>query len=273
MKIRPLDTIEDYRHVLALEQEIWGYTSTDDAVPVPMIVVTQKIGGLLLGAFDECDGLVGFVYSLPGVRDGRAFQWSHMMGVVARHRDKGIGWLLKLEQRRLALERGFDLVEWTYDPLQAANAHLNLVKLGAVVREYHLDVYGDSSSPLHEGTPTDRFIAEWWLSSDRVTSRLDAASPHVPIGLADAAAVNVAAPRANWIEPGPANLGLDASRLAVVIPTGFTEMQQADGGLARAWRSATREIFTTYLPRGYEVCDFHLDRAGRRGTYVLKRGL
>jgi predicted GNAT superfamily acetyltransferase len=290
MQIRPLGSFEDYRKVLALEQEIWGYTSADDAVPVPIMVVTQKIGGLLLGAYDERDGLVGFVYSLPGVRDGRPFQWSHMMGVVEGHRNRGVGWQLKIEQRRAALAAGFDLVEWTYDPLQAPNAHLNLVKLGALVREYHLDVYGPSSSPLHEGTPTDRFIAEWWLRSDRVASRLEAGGrgnsgcvePHDagpgPVGghptadaFAAAVAVNEIDPRGDWVAPGAANLSLDADGLVVAIPTGFTDLQRTDGGLARAWRAATREIFTSYLPRGYEVCDFRVDRARRLGLYLLER--
>jgi predicted GNAT superfamily acetyltransferase len=268
MTLRQLTGLDDYRRVLALEQRIWGYTSADDAVPVPIMIVTQKTGGLLLGAYDDDDRLVGFAYSLPGIRDGRPFQWSHMLGVVDTHRDRGIGRLLKLEQRRLVLAAGLDLIEWTFDPLQALNAHLNLVTLGAIIREYHLDVYGESSSVLHRGTPTDRFVAEWWLRSERVEERVAGIAP---AALLPAAAVNEVGLRGDRLAPGPADLSLGADRLAVVIPTGFTELQQADAGLARAWRASTREIFTTYLPRGYEVIDFVLDRAVGRGTYIMER--
>src|SRR5207244_3010554 len=54
-------------------------------------------------------------------------------------------------------------IEWTFDPMQALNAHLNFSKLGVVVEEYEENVYGESTSPLHKGNPTDRFIAEWWI--------------------------------------------------------------------------------------------------------------
>ena len=66
---------------------------------------------------------------------------------------------------------GISLMEWTFDPLQILNAHLNLRCLGAIVEEYQLDVYGESHSTLHRGNPTDRFLAQWWMRSPR-TARL-----------------------------------------------------------------------------------------------------
>jgi predicted GNAT superfamily acetyltransferase len=268
MNLRELRTIDDFRRVCALEQEVWGYTSIEDAVPVPIMIVTQKIGGLLVGAFDETDRLVGFAYSVPGILDGKPFQWSHMLGVAASHRGRGLGWRLKLEQRRLTLAMGLNLIEWTFDPLQALNAHFNLVRLGAVAREYHLDVYGESSSVLHRGTPTDRLIAQWWLQSPRVVQRLEAAGAPAP-DLEPWPMANAVSAHGEWIAPRGVDLFLDAPRLGVTIPTGFTEMQLRDGGLARDWRASTREIFSAYLSKGYEVIDFALQREQRRGVYLL----
>jgi predicted GNAT superfamily acetyltransferase len=276
MDIRTLTTVEEFRRVYELEQAVWGYGSLEDTVPVIMLLVSAKIGGLVIGAFDG-DRLVGFVYALPGIRDGKPFQWSHMLGVVPGYRDAGLGWRLKVEQRRMVLASGLDLIAWTYDPLQAANAHLNFTKLGAIAREYHLNAYPGSTSTLHAGTPTDRFIAEWWLGSDRVVGRVDAVERGVVERRAESAGPSAAVPvnavreGGRWIAPGGHDLSVDAPRLAVTIPTGFTEMQQSDLSLAQAWRSATREIFTTYLPRGYEVTDFLLDLPLRRGTYLLTR--
>jgi len=282
MKIRALTTADELRQVFELEQAIWGYESIEDSVPVMMLLVSTRVGGLVVGAYDQ-GRLVGFAYALPGIRDGKPFQWSHMLGVVPECRASGLGWRLKVEQRRLVMESGVDLIAWTYDPLQAANAHLNFAKLGTVAREYHLDAYPGSSSSLHAGTPTDRLIAEWWLRSDRVVERLAAAGRGGPerqhgaaalasgVVLREAAEVNSVREAGEWLAPDGHDLSLDAPHLAVTIPIGFTEMQRGDLPLAQAWRLATREIFTTYLPRGYAVTDFLLDRPGRRGTYVLSR--
>jgi predicted GNAT superfamily acetyltransferase len=272
MQIRELRTIDEFRQVVALEREIWGYADEQDVVPVPIFVITVHHGGILLGAYDK-DRLVGFAYSIPGIRDGRLLQWSHMLGVAESYRSAGLGRRLKVEQRRLALAMGLDLIEWTYDPLQALNAQFNFVKLAVVVEEYEDNVYGESSSVLHRGTPTDRFIARWWIRDPRVERRLagDAGSASHEFDAAGVRQVNEIRPRGRWIEPGAANLSLTESRLLVAVPTGFTEMQAQDVGLARAWRDATRAIFTTYLSRDYRVVDFFLDRDAARGSYLLLR--
>jgi predicted GNAT superfamily acetyltransferase len=95
-----------------------------------------------------------------------------MLAVLPEYRNAGLGRRLKLAQREDALARGFDLMEWTYDPLEIKNAHLNIARLGAISRRYQPDFYGSSSSPLQGGLPTDRLYAEWWLRSPRVVELL-----------------------------------------------------------------------------------------------------
>jgi predicted GNAT superfamily acetyltransferase len=140
MELRDLERIEEFRQVVELERQIWG-VDYDDVVTVPILTVTVKRGGVLIGAFDN-DRMIAFVYSLPGIKDGKPIQWSHMLGVIDEYRSAGLGRTLKLEQRQRSMEIGCDLVEWTYDPMQAANAHLNFAKLGVVVEEYAINVYG-----------------------------------------------------------------------------------------------------------------------------------
>jgi predicted GNAT superfamily acetyltransferase len=275
MDLRTLTTVDEFRQVCALEQQVWGYTTAEDAVPVMMLLVSSRIGGLVTGAFDR-GRLVGFAYAMPGIRDGKPFQWSHMLGVEAGHRSAGLGWRLKLDQRRLVMASGLDLIAWTFDPLQALNAHLNFAKLGTIAREYHQDAYPDSSSALHAGTPTDRLVAEWWLRSERVTERLEAVERGAVHGPGEASRalgavilVNRVREGRGWLEPAGHDLQVDDPQVGVIIPTGFTEMQQRDLPLARSWRSVTREIFSALLVRGYVVADFVLDRPARRGTYLL----
>ena len=259
---RDLMTLEDFAAVVDLERRIWG-PGYDDVVPSPILAVSVHRGGILMGAFTD-DRMIGFVYSLPGIKHSKPTQWSHMLGVVDEFRKAGVGYQLKLLQRDRALGMGLDLIEWTYDPLQAANAHLNFTKLGVVVDEYLENVYGDSASPLHQGNPTDRFVAEWHIREPR--------APEVPISPpTDAVAVNRTEWAGEWLESVDVDLSAGARRLAVEIPMGFTDMLARAPERAMAWRVCTRAIFTTYLDRGYRVVAFALDREARKGTYLLAR--
>jgi len=274
MLIRPLTTLEECRKVADLEKIVWSYSDAEDVVPPAVLIVSIKRGGILLGAFDEAGEMKGFVYSIPAVKDGRTIQWSHMLGVTPDARAGGLGLRLKLAQREHAMRMGIDLIEWTYDPLQALNAHLNFTKLGVVVEEYEENIYGESSSPLHQATPTDRFVAEWRLTTPHVERRLSA--PGSPLmrdsGLMSAVLVNPSKVAADWLEPGHPELDAGSGRrLLVEIPTGFTEMQVRRPDLALAWRLTTRKIFQTYFARGFRAVDFFLARDAGRGQYLLAR--
>jgi len=269
--IRPLTTIEECRQVATLEKEVWGYTDAEDVVPPPVLIVSAKRGGVLLGAFDEAGVMKGFVYSIPALKDGKLTQWSHMLGVTRDARDAGLGLRLKLAQRERSLELGVDLIEWTYDPLQALNAHLNFTKLGVVVEEYEENIYGESSSPLHSASPTDRFVAEWRLNEPHVVRRIEAkGAPLVrDVSVASAPLVNPSRQAGRWLAPGPVDLSFDARRLLVEIPVGVAELQLEDPALALEWRLATRAIFQHYFARRYRVVDFFLSRQSGRGHYLL----
>ena len=271
--IRPLTTLEDCRRVAALEREVWGYADAEDVVPAPVLIVSVKRGGILLGAFDADNVMKGFVYSMPAIKEGRPTQWSHMLGVTADVRSTGLGARLKLAQRQAAMQMGLELIEWTFDPLQALNAHLNFAKLGVVASEYEENVYGESSSPLHRGTPTDRLIAEWHIRQPHVERRLfQPAQPAMrDASISSAPVVNPAVSGLVWIRPGRADLSAEASRILVEIPAGFGEMLLGDPELALAWRLQTREVFQKYFARGYRAVDFFLARNAGRGHYLLAR--
>jgi len=268
---RDLTTLEEFAQVVELERAIWG-PGYDEVVPVPILVVTVLRGGILIGGFEN-ERMIGFVYSLPGIKHGKPTQWSHMLGVLDEFRRAGVGRELKLLQRERTLGMGLDLIEWTYDPMQAMNAHLNFAKLGVVVEEYEENVYGESSSPLHRGNPTDRFVAEWWVREPHVERRIrQAGSIRLRADeLADAKPVNRMEPSGDFFESVDVDLSVDARRLLVHIPMGFTEMLTKSPELALAWRICTRAIFTTYFDRGYKAVDFFLNQRARTGAYLLVR--
>ena len=172
MTIRDLTTLDECRQVVEIEREVWGEGS--ELIYASVLSISARRGGILLGAFDEAGAMTGFVWSMPGWREGQPTQWSHMLGVRAAARRAGLGVALKVAQRARALDGPAGLIEWTFDPLQAANAHLNLSVLGAVSGTYWVDAYGALDGPLHRGTPTDRLVAEWWIREPHAIRRLAA---------------------------------------------------------------------------------------------------
>ncbi len=164
--LRRCEDASEFQACIRLQKDIWRFDDVD-VVPLSLFVVASKIGGQVLGAFDSKE-MVGFVMAIPGTRAGRPFLHSHMLAVRPEYQNTGLGRRLKLLQCRDALARGFELIEWTFDPLEIKNAHLNIARLGAIARRYNVNQYGCMSSALQGGLPSDRLVAEWWLKSKRL---------------------------------------------------------------------------------------------------------
>ena len=272
IEIRDLTSIDEFRQVVQLEQAIWGYTDQGDLVTVPVFIFTVHRGATLIGAFAPGGAMVGFAYAVVGMKNGKAMHWSHMAGVLPEYRG-GLGYRLKLAQRERAIARGLDLIEWTFDPLQAMNAHFNFAKLGCVADEYAANFYGESTSALHRGTPTDRLVASWNITEPHVTRRLE--QPPALRARAqevmDAPVINHTRTDGPWRDTSAIDLTRDDRRVWIEIPTGFTDMQQQAPQRALKWRLDLREMFETYFGRGYRAVDFVLQRDAGFGRYLLAR--
>ena len=169
--LRKCTLIEEFSACVALQKEVWKFEDAD-VLPLRMFVVAESTGGATIGAFVG-DTLVGYVLTVPGTRAGHSYLHSHMLAVREDYRNRGLGRLLKLAQREDALKQGFELIEWTFDPLEIKNAWLNITRLGTIARRYYENHYGYTTSILHQGLPTDRLVAEWWIKSKRVLNLLD----------------------------------------------------------------------------------------------------
>ena len=153
--IRLCHGLDELKGCVALQKDVWNFTDAD-LVPLRMFVVAEKVGGQVMGAFDGRE-LVGFALSVPGTRSGHIYLHSHMLAVLPEYRNAGLGRRLKLAQRADALARGIDRMEWTFDPLEIKNAHLNIARLAAIARRYKRDFYGPSTSPMpRAGWPAGR---------------------------------------------------------------------------------------------------------------------
>lgn len=279
MLIRDLTTIDEFRQVVDLERDIWGYTDNADMVGVPVFIFTVHRGAKLIGAFDPSSltagpsgRMVGFAYAVVGSKAGTPMLWSHMTGVLPEFRG-GLGYRLKLEQRSRALADGYDLIEWTFDPMQAMNAHFNFAKLGGIVEEYAVNFYGESTSALHRGTPTDRVVLSWRISAPHVVRRVEESSALRARAheVTEAPVVNATVMEGEWRKTRKIDLTLKDRRIWIEIPTGFTEMQQRAPERALAWRLDVRQMFEDYLAKGYRAVDFVLQRDAGFGRYLLAK--
>jgi predicted GNAT superfamily acetyltransferase len=272
IQIRDLTSIEEFRQVVELERDIWGYTDNADMVGVPVFIFTVHRGATLIGAFEPGGKMVGFAYAVVGMKDGRPMLWSHMAGVLPEFRG-GLGYRLKLAQRERALAQGYELIEWTFDPMQAMNAHFNFAKLGGVVEEYEENFYGESTSALHKGTPTDRVVLSWRIGAPHVVRRLEQ-TPALRARaqeVLDAPVANTTGMDGEWRTTTRIDLSIDERRVWIEIPTGFTHMQQQAPDRALAWRMDLRQMFQAYLKRGYRAVDFVLQRESGFGRYLLAK--
>ena len=172
IQLRNCTELDEFRACVALQKEVWGFAD-NELVPLRIFSLAPKIGGQVIGAWDG-ETLVGFAFSIPGTRNGHSYLHSHMLGVKSGYRNSGLGRRIKLFQRDDALAHGYELMEWTFDPLEIKNSYFNLERLGAIARRYNINQYGITSSPLQGFLPTDRLVAEWWLNSKRVEACLPA---------------------------------------------------------------------------------------------------
>lgn len=178
IKIQPLSSLEYMDQAVELQRVIWGYHDLDMESPA-LLVVANRFAGQLLGAFDQ-DKLIGMALAFYSVSNRQLRLHSHRVGIMPGYQGHGVGRLLKLAQRKDALDRGIQVIEWTFDPMQPRNAHFNLEILGGVARHYIPNLYGITSSPLHGGLPTDRLLIEWELESPRVVEILGGRKPSAP---------------------------------------------------------------------------------------------
>jgi predicted GNAT superfamily acetyltransferase len=247
IRIAPLSALDEFQACVELQIDVWGYSETD-VIPRRMFLLASRIGGQVLGAIDDSQGgkLAGFAMALPGYRERRPYLHSHMLAVLPECRNHGLGRRLKLAQRDDALARGIELMEWTFDPLEIRNAHLNIARLGAICRRYQPDFYGPSSSPLQGGLPTDRLYAEWWLRSPRVERYVDE--------------------RSNEAETKSPTHAVEA----IVVPYAVHEWKQNPALRDRALeiQRINREALQTAFSRGLAVIDYRRESNGD-GIFLL----
>lgn len=268
VQIRKLREFSEFQELIHIQKVIWKHDDID-VTPVHQFCVHSRMGAIIMGAF--VDGrIVGFVYSFPALRDGALFQHSHLLAVLPEFQGLGIGKKLKWVQRREALKQGIDLITWTFDPLLAKNANLNLHALGVRSRTYFPSFYGFTRSLcLGPGIPADRILVEWRIGGGKLRASrksgkrlIEPRASLIPKALERRAETGDSVPL-----PARAKLGLKASTVLIEIPPDINAMRPQPEAIS-AWRAGLRSALKSYFSRGYTAEDFIF---GDRCYYVLTK--
>jgi predicted GNAT superfamily acetyltransferase len=244
IQIRECTTIAEFDSCIRLQREVFGLPELEVS-PRRHLIVSRQAGGWTLGAF-IAERLAGFVHQMAAVHENTIFGYSHMMAVAREYQNQGVGARLKWSQRERAINEGRDFIKWTWDPMQARNAHFNLNRLGVTVRSYAANFYGTDyvTGPLPEGgTPpgidSDRLFAEWRLQSARVIKLAQGGAPVMDV------------PPATTIQ----------------IPADWTSLSGQDARIARQEQLRVRTEFQNAFAGGLICAGF--DRSTDRPRYLL----
>lgn len=272
--IRHAITLEELIRVEQMQIDVWGISNHVEIVPKDILLIVQKNGGLVLGAFDLKGEMIGFLFGFLGrTKEGRFKHCSHMMGVLQEYRHLGIGEQLKRVQREVVSQQGLDLITWTVNPLEGVNASLNFGKLGVICRTFLPNFYGEMEDELNKGLPSDRFEVEWWINSQRVASRLAGGKGEVTLSvLLGQGVVLVNHIDAEWNPVFEEHLP-ESKSLLLEVPVSLQQIKAASLGRAKDWIDQTRGFFVSAFGNGYVVTEFYslTEKDQRRNFYLLEK--
>lgn len=228
----------------------WGMPDVGTLIK-DIVSAMRYHGGVVIGAYEN-GKMVGMHFSFPGYKGGKVYLYSHMTGVISSLKYSGIGYQLKQKQKEWALDNGYDLIAWTYDPIMSLNASFNLRKLGTISRCYINNFYGQMEDDINRGIPTDRVVTEWWITKEKSVS-------------GDFMALNSFDSEYDFNFEDEVNE--TPGKVMVRIPPNFTEMKKKDKDLAVKWRLYLRKTLTSLFARGYVAVSFDKEKY----AYLLEK--
>lgn len=222
ISIRPLTSLPDQDLGRMIFDKTWAMDAGTEITPNLLQAMIHS-GAYLSGAFvdGEC---VGAAFAFPATTGGLHLH-SHMTAVLDSFRDKGIGYALKVDQYKWAKQNNYKEITWTFDPLVARNAKLNVLKLGVDISAYYPNFYGDMPDELNAGDESDRVMASLKVVGDTPTSRSVISTP-------------------------------DKSAVLIAIPDDIVAIRGKDLAENLRWRRSVREEFVSVLARGGKVIGF-----------------
>ncbi|WP_456277540.1 GNAT family N-acetyltransferase [Bacillus sp. AK128] len=242
---KEVTNLDEIKEIVALQEKIW---SQSVVTPLPQLVAAFHHGGVVIGAFHQ-DKIIGFSYGFPGFKGGNPYLISHMTAVLPEYQNAGVGLGLKLKQREWAISTGgYEKIVWTYDPLEARNGYFNLMKLGGYSRQYINAYYGIMEDKLNQGLPSDRFLVEWDICSERVEKAIS----HQSRTMVEVNHYPVLLEMSGYAPVNKQEIG-DHSGYLIAVPSNIQEIKQQNLDIAKQCRFDLRYLFTDAISKGFVV--------------------
>ena len=222
IQVRRLETLTDQTLGRQIFDQTWAMDSGTEITPNLLQAMVHS-GAYLSGAFID-EKCVGAAFAFPATTEGLHLH-SHMTAVLVKYRDKGIGYSLKIDQWNWAKKNNYKEITWTFDPLVARNAKLNLIKLGADISAYYPNFYGDMPDALNAGDESDRVMASWKVYGEQPVAKSVITNP-------------------------------DKADTLIKIPEDILAIRSEDISENLKWRHKVREEFTRAFEKGGKVVGF-----------------
>lgn len=168
VNIKKLISIDEQSEARKVFDQTWAMDSGTEITPNLLQAMVHS-GAYLSGAFID-EKCVGAAFAFPAKTEALHLH-SHMTAVLVKYRDKGIGYSLKIDQWNWAKKNNYEEITWTFDPLVARNAKLNLIKLGVDISAYYPNFYGDMPDALNAGDESDRVMASWKVNGEQPVAK------------------------------------------------------------------------------------------------------
>ncbi len=273
--IAPFRNLADYKGCEDIQREAWR-SQDIDIVPAPMLMAAIHSGGIIFGAYNSLGDLIGFVFSILGMVNGKPIQFSHMLAVRTAYRNFDVAFKLKMAQRKETLKRKIPLIHSSFDPMQPLNAYFTLGKLGARAHVYEENSCGETTSLLDKGLPTDRLFTQWNLANADVVRRLETGPSRRDYrkDVKQRSVIN----ELKEVAPGmmncsPVKLNCTSSQFLFEVPYNLQEIKNRDLGLALEWQGKMRQVFRHYFKKDYAASDFWvIEQEGHlRAFYLMEK--
>jgi predicted GNAT superfamily acetyltransferase len=168
IQVQELKSLQDQDSGRKIFDLTWAMDAGTEITPNLLQAMVHS-GAYLSGAFID-NKIVGAAFAFPATNNGLHLH-SHMTAVLDEYRDKGVGYILKIDQWNWAKRNNYSALSWTFDPLVRRNAKLNIVKLGVDIFAYYPNFYGEMPDALNAGDESDRLMVSWRTDIDAPKAR------------------------------------------------------------------------------------------------------
>lgn len=250
--IKSVDTYNDIKEVIKLHRLIWGLDDFE-LTPPHIYRATLENGGHILLVYKNKTP-VGFIYGFPGIdKDRNNFFYIHNLGIKKQFRSSGIGLKLNLHLRKILIKEGYELVKWTFDPLETSNANLYIGKMGGITNKYITNYYGIMTDAINKQITSDRLIISWWINSSFVKNKIKTKTSAFTINdIKRSKCINLIDKKKR---PITNNFTNNLNTYYLECPVNYHQIKKNQPETIKKWRIFVRDVLQSFFSKEVFIID------------------